>query len=102
MLSTICKIVRRRNPIQLIRMCQRGRFSAAFIVGAALFSGSAARAITPQPQPPASVPAAVGTPLGGAGQDVVDMLRRLSRMHIGGSLSLNWRNVGPRKPGFET
>lgn len=23
-------------------------------------------------------------------------------MHIGGSLSLNWRNVGPRKPGFET
>lgn len=23
-------------------------------------------------------------------------------MHIGGSLSLNWRNVGPRTPGFET
>ena len=23
-------------------------------------------------------------------------------MHVGGSLSLNWRNVGPRKPGFET
>lgn len=24
------------------------------------------------------------------------------RMHIGGSVSLNWRNVGPRTPGFET
>ena len=82
-------------------MCQRGRISAAFLVGAVFFA-SRAGAITPQPQPPASVPAAVGTPLGGAGQDVVDMLRRLSRMHIGGSLSLNWRNVGPRKPGFET
>ena len=23
-------------------------------------------------------------------------------MHIGGSLSLNWRNVGPKTPGFET
>ncbi len=23
-------------------------------------------------------------------------------MHVGGSLSLNWRNVGPRRPGFET
>lgn len=31
-----------------------------------------------------------------------ELLRRLSRMHIGGSLSLNWRNVGPKKPGFET
>ncbi|MBI4376986.1 MAG: hypothetical protein HY549_11115 [Elusimicrobia bacterium] len=29
-------------------------------------------------------------------------LRRLARMHFGGSLSLSWRNVGPRKPGFET
>lgn len=31
-----------------------------------------------------------------------DFLQRLARMHVGGSLSLNWRNVGPRKPGFET
>ncbi|MCI0635223.1 MAG: hypothetical protein L0206_15130, partial [Actinobacteria bacterium] len=31
-----------------------------------------------------------------------DFLKRLSRMHVGASLSLNWRNVGPRKPGFET
>src|SRR4051812_19357098 len=103
MLSTICKIVRRRNPIQLNRKCQRGLVPAAFLVGAALLlAPSRAVAISPQPQPPASVPAAVGTPLGGAGQDVVDMLRRLSRMHVEGSLSLNWRNVGPRKPGFET
>jgi hypothetical protein len=31
-----------------------------------------------------------------------EFIQRLLRMHIGGSLSLNWRNVGPRQPGFET
>ncbi len=31
-----------------------------------------------------------------------EFFRRISKMHIGGSLSLNWRNVGPRRPGFET
>jgi hypothetical protein len=31
-----------------------------------------------------------------------DFLKGLSRLRLTGSFSLNWRNVGPRKPGFET
>ena len=31
-----------------------------------------------------------------------DFFHRLKAMHPGGSVSINWRNVGPRKPGFET
>ncbi|MBI5630936.1 MAG: hypothetical protein HY921_08640 [Elusimicrobia bacterium] len=34
--------------------------------------------------------------------EVSDFFKRLSRLRGRGSLSLNWRNVGPRKPGFET
>jgi hypothetical protein len=30
------------------------------------------------------------------------LLERLSQTRLFGSMSLNWRNVGPRKPGFET
>jgi len=31
-----------------------------------------------------------------------DFLRRLARMHVRGSASLNYRSIGPEKPGFET
>lgn len=41
------------------------------------------------------VPARTGAPEN-------EFFKRLAGMHIGGSLSLNWRNIGPRKPGFET
>ena len=85
-------------------MCQRGLAAAFFIAAGA----ADASAIEP---PGAGAPAAansisaaavkgVGDPYGNA--EISEFLRRLSRMHVGGSLSLNWRNVGPRKPGFET
>lgn len=38
-------------------------------------------------------------PLRRSTEDFVD---RLKKMHVGGTMSLNWRNVGPREPGFET
>ena len=31
-----------------------------------------------------------------------EFFQRLARMHVTGSLSLNYRNLGPREPGFET
>src|SRR5207247_2154635 len=30
------------------------------------------------------------------------VLEKLSQIHLFGAASLNWRNVGPREPGFET
>ncbi|MBI4052303.1 MAG: hypothetical protein HY400_07335 [Elusimicrobia bacterium] len=38
------------------------------------------------------------------GQEAVDPLRHsfgLTQFHMGGTLALNWRNLGPRQPGFE-
>lgn len=37
-----------------------------------------------------------------APRETPEFLKYMRQMHIGGSLSLNWRNVGPRTPGFET
>lgn len=49
---------------------------------------------------PALVPAAApGTTLNPA---LVRVLERLSTVKLFGAASLNWRNVGPREPGFET
>jgi hypothetical protein len=38
----------------------------------------------------------------GAEITVPPLLRGLSKLQVDGSFSLNWRNVGPKKPGFET
>ena len=52
---------------------------------------------------PPAPPAPTGIPVAASQEPSrSDFLRRLARMHMGGSLSLNWRNVGPRTPGFET
>jgi len=83
------KIVRRRYRTQLVQGCQRGLLAAIFF---GLTAVGTARATEPAP----IVREATG------GYDTGEFLRRLARMHVGGSLSLNWRNVGPRKPGFET
>lgn len=73
--------------IQMRRTCQRGLAALLLLFAAAAVSRAAELApVTKQV----------------SGFEVGDLLRRLSRMHVGGSLSLNWRNVGPRKPGFET
>jgi hypothetical protein len=69
-------------------MCQRAALAAL------IFCGAAAKAAEPTPLS--------RTLTGAYGHETGEFLRRLSRMHVGGSLSLNWRNVGPRKPGFET
>lgn len=73
--------------------CQRGALAASLAALAALAAPVPGRA------------QALSYPAFRAPQErtsIEDMLRRMSRMHVGGSLSLNWRNVGPRKPGFET
>lgn len=46
--------------------------------------------------PPAPSPAAALSPAAEA------FVRRFSQTRVFGSMSLNWRNVGPREPGFET
>ena len=94
--------MRRPYRIQLIRKCQRG-LAAAFFIGVA----TTASAIESPVGAPASVNAPAAAAVKGApepygGYELSDFLRRVSHMHVGGSLSLNWRNVGPRKPGFET
>jgi len=33
---------------------------------------------------------------------ISDMLKDFTRLHFTGSMTLNWKNVGPKKPGFET
>lgn len=73
--------MRQTHPIQFIQTCQRGL--AAWV----LVSACAAAAFATSPR---------------GSYESKNIIERLSRMHIGGSLSLNWRNVGPRKPGFET
>lgn len=35
-------------------------------------------------------------------REASEFIRRLKRMHVGGSLSLNWRLIGPEEAGFET
>ncbi len=71
----------------------------AALVLAAPCAGSAApgSAAIPPPGPPAVDPAAPQTPT-----DIAGVLKRLSDIHLFGSASVNWRNVGPRTPGYET
>ena len=80
--------MRRGYRIQFAQKCQRGAVWAFIACGVA-------------PSAQAAEPAPVLRQLAG-GYETNDFIKRLSRMHVGGSLSLNWRNVGPRKPGFET
>jgi hypothetical protein len=47
----------------------------------------------------AAPPAAPSVPLS---PDLARVLERLSKVKLFGAASLNWRNVGPREPGFET
>jgi hypothetical protein len=35
-------------------------------------------------------------------EDIDALLRRFSEIHLFGSAAVNWRNVGPRTPGYET
>ncbi|HEX4048317.1 MAG TPA: hypothetical protein VH309_10810, partial [Elusimicrobiota bacterium] len=37
-----------------------------------------------------------------APQDIDALLKRLAQFRLFGSASVNWRNVGPRTPGYET
>ena len=68
------------------------------LLGAALFAAPAgARADDgagsfTAPRPYAALPPA----------DIDVLLKRLRDIHLFGSASINWRNVGPRTPGFET
>lgn len=62
-----------------------------------LFAALASTLLLTAPLRAAAVEAEVGEARGRS-----EFLRRLLRMHVGGSLSLNWRNVGPREPGYET
>lgn len=68
---------------------------------AALFPlGASAQTSTPSPAgPPPGSPASIAVPLSPAADA---FLRRFSQMRLFGSASLNWRNVGPKEPGFET
>lgn len=74
----------------------RRRYSISFVLGCQIFASHAAAA-EPAPRP-YDLPKAPSTvnPRGD------EWIERLKRLHLGGSMSLNWRNVGPRKPGFET
>lgn len=54
------------------------------------FAGAPARADGAPPAPPAADPS------------LTRALERLARVKLFGTASLNWRNVGPREPGFET
>jgi hypothetical protein len=63
-------------------------FLTAALAGAAASSARAEGAAAPLPE---VVP---------TGRDFI--LERLGQTRLFGSMSVNWRNVGPRKPGFET
>ena len=39
---------------------------------------------------------------GATAPDLAPLLQRLAKVRLFGAASLNWRNVGPREPGFET
>ncbi|MBI3552191.1 MAG: hypothetical protein HY077_06710 [Elusimicrobia bacterium] len=77
--------MRHRHHNSFAKCCQRAAL-ALWTLAALASPGSAEHLAAPSP-------AAVYTN---------EFLQRLSRMHVRGSLSLNWRNVGPRRPGFET
>lgn len=91
--------MRRKNLNSFARHCQRGlflTFAACVLAAAAARADQGLGVSTSQllgvnPAPPA-------TPYN---PDVLDLLARLSRMHVGGSMSFNWREIGPREPGFE-
>lgn len=84
--KVLCVIVQRSHNISFSRLCQRTVLVAFLtaVLPAAAPAGEAAPAVLTEEQRLASV------------------LRALSRFKISASLSLNWRNVGPREPGFET
>ena len=60
------------------------------LLGLAFAAGTPARAVETALTPPPYNPA------------LNKVLEKLSQIHLFGAASLNWRNVGPREPGFET
>lgn len=86
--------MRRSYRSYFAQLSQRGALAAALALSAA-----GARAAESAPLPPA--PSAVAA-TAAEQQRLAAVLRALSRFKVTGSLSLNWRNVGPREPGFET
>ncbi|MDE2039505.1 MAG: hypothetical protein KGO96_01720 [Elusimicrobia bacterium] len=80
--------MRRLHRIQFAKYCQRAALAAAALA----LASPPLSALEPE----TSVYERPG------GHELNEFLRRLARMHADGSMSLDWRNVGPRKPGFET
>ncbi|UPT74903.1 MAG: hypothetical protein M0D55_04110 [Elusimicrobiota bacterium] len=64
------------------------------LLAAGLLAGPAAAA-----DPAPSAMPATPNP---AAPDLEPLFRRLAKVRLFGAASLNWRNVGPREPGFET
>jgi len=64
---------------------------ALFALAAAPVPGRALRAV----EPPGPTGAANGA-------NFATLVERFSKVKLYGSMSLNWRNIGPREPGYET
>ncbi len=79
----------------MIHITSKPRACQIALVFAALWPLSAA-AQAPPPTPPAPAPAPVLSPA------AESFLRRFSEVRFFGGGALNWRNVGPKEPGFET
>lgn len=78
------------HPTSSTRACQ-------IAACALLASAFAARAVQAQPVAPAPPPAAPAN-----GENFATLIERFSKVRLYGSMSLNWRNVGPKEPGYET
>ena len=84
--------MRRQNTISFAPGCQRKR-GALWALAAVLWLAAAPGAW-----------AVIGDldAERGRGESVSDFFKRLSKMDVEGSFSLNWRNIGPRYPQYET
>ncbi len=106
--NTIFEIVRRDDINSFAISCQSTLGAAALLLVAAVSSPAANWVALSTGLPVVAYPPPYQEPVYRYGsfwrpdEEESDFAQRLQRLHFEGTASLNWRNLGPRKPGFET